>query len=139
MLETIDSVIVDVQAEIGKTSSALTIEGYQSAVMSALAELRWALPMNDTFKEHWLVKRAKRHALFILLTESAHKFKYKQINLQNRFDNYVRLVNMLDEEFARAIEADPAAFIDGVNTDTFGLSIKAGFVYDGLGNDITGA
>lgn len=139
MLETIDAVVAAVQIEIGKTASAITIDGYQSAVTSALRELGWTVPLTIEFREYWTVKRAKRHALFILLTESAHKFKYKQINLQNRFDNYVKLVNLLDEEFSRAIEADPAAFTNAVNTDAFGLSIKAGFIYDGLGNDITGA
>src|SRR6056297_1679867 len=65
----------------------------------ALNELGWSLPISDQVKSYWLIQRGKRHALDILRTESAFKFKYKQINLNQRFEHLDRLINVLDETF----------------------------------------
>lgn len=103
----------------------------------ALNELGWSLPISDQVKSYWLIQRGKRHALDILRTESAFKFKYKQINLNQRFEHLDRLIKVLDETFLKALESDPNLFGATNVSDLFGTYIGNGIVYDQHGNDIT--
>lgn len=111
---------------------------YKNAIDDALRETGWVLPAETNFKIYWIKQRARRHLFFMLLSESAHKFKYKQINLQQRFGHYSKLIEKMDEDFAAIQESNPAEF-SGVDAfKAFGTVAGAGFSYEPLtGRDIT--
>jgi len=79
--------------------------------------------------------------LYTLVIQQAHKFRYKQIHLQQRFDQYFKLISKLDEAFAKALEEDISLFPPTINLGEFAeyinMYVPAGFVYDQLGQDLT--
>jgi len=110
----------------------------EQSINQALAELNWALPMDDVQKEYWIIERSKRFVLYSLLFESAKKFRFKQIFLQQRFDNYFRLLQKMDDDLLAAIENNPDLFdVAGFPSDKLFSYITTGFTYDGLGRDTT--
>ncbi|RLI01786.1 hypothetical protein DRO30_03600, partial [Candidatus Bathyarchaeota archaeon] len=72
------------EEEIKGLSSYLISSDYSNACDDASKETGWSFPVSGDFKIFWIKQRAKRHLFFYLLTESAHKFKFEQINLQHR-------------------------------------------------------
>lgn len=82
-----------------------------------------------------MVERTKRHAIQILLIESASKFQYKQIYLQHRFQNYLKLIQLLDGLFEKAIEDYPLLFDVGTY-DRFVEYIGNSFQYDIAGREV---
>jgi len=137
MLTTLNDIIVRVQVGMGTSSSFLTEEGYTAAAEEALAELGYSLPITEYIRASWTIKRAKRHALFILYIESANRFQYKQIRLNHRFDHYHKIIQTLDKEYERALEEDWLDFLDAPPNHLFGTKIDAGFSYDVFGKDRT--
>lgn len=137
MLESTDDVVVLLTNHMSTTASALTYEGQVAAVDTAMSELNWSFPISDSTKILWIVKRSLRHACFILWVASAQKFKYKQVNLQQRFDHYKELIENMDKEYDSALLSNSAAFLNVETYRMFGTSIGAGFVYDGIGRDLT--
>jgi len=133
-----DELIISVQTLMGGSSSKLSGDGFISAAGQAEAELGWSYPLSDARKCYWLVERARRHGIYVLMVESAHKFQFKQIHLEHRFKHYIQLVENLDIAFVKALEDFPELFdmIDG-GYDDFATMINPGFVYDSLGRDIT--
>ena len=125
------------QQEVKGLSSYLVTDDYNNAVDDALRETAWSFTISGVFKEYWIKQRAKRHLFFSLYTESAHKFKYKMINLQNRFSHYDKMIKGLDEAFAKAIEERPDLFTGVEAFKLFGTQIGAGFAYDQIGKYIT--
>jgi hypothetical protein len=125
--------------EVKGLDNYLVADDYSNALDDAARET-WALPVTTDFRIFWVKERAKRHLFFYLMTESAHKFKYKQINLQQRFEHYKEIIfgkGGMDEKFAEAIEENPAEF-SGVDTfKMFGTKVDAGFAYDDVGQDIS--
>jgi hypothetical protein len=77
-------------------------------------------------------ERAKRHIFFYLLSESAHKFKYEQINLQHRFEHYRKIVRDMDWRYDKAKEEFYLEFSEASTVNAFGTKIDAGFQYDPL-------
>jgi hypothetical protein len=127
--------VAAIELELSSTSRNLSDEEMEQAAKKSMLELRWVYPIQDSFKEYWAIERGKRHALAILLNVSAHKFKYKQINLNQRFDHYFKLLKSMDEEFAKVIDDYPTIF-PGVETEHgFTSYIPAGFEEDFLGRD----
>lgn len=97
-------------------------------------ETGWPLPVEGNDRITWFLRRATRHALYLLLVMNANKFKYKQINLQQRFEHYLKLIEMEDAAWLAAdIPLDTAE--DRIAS--FGNVASAGFAYDHLGRDIT--
>ena len=92
-------------------------EAYEDAAKSSLKELGWVTPVTHPLKEYWVVERATRHAIFILMIEAARKFRYKQIHLQNRFEHYNRILALLDAQFEAAKKENPELFADSVFVD----------------------
>jgi hypothetical protein len=137
MLSTNDEVIEIVILQMSTAADALSSDGMNSAVDTALAELKWTLPISDSVKSFWLIKRSVRHACFILWVASAQKFKYKQVNLNQRFEHYEKLIAMMDKEFEVAMTNDTALFAGVEPYKLFGMAISAGFIYDGIGQDLT--
>lgn len=110
---------------------------YENACDDASRDTGWAYPVAEGFKTLWQKERAKRYLFFYLASQSAHKFKIKQISLKDRFDNYLKLIKFMDAAFKEIQEERPDEFA-GVNPfHMFGTKIDAGFATDPLGRDIT--
>lgn len=130
--------ITTITLEVKNLDTYLEADDYTNAISDAQAETGWTLPQDEAIKLFWLKKRTKRHLFFYLYTESAHKFKYKQINLQQRFEHYKEAIKGMDEEFVAFQEDRPDLFGDVEPFHAFGTKIDAGFGYEGqTGKDIT--
>ena len=110
---------------------------YENAADAAARETEWAYPVSTDFKTHWTLERAKRHLFFYLATQTAHKFKVKQISLNMKFDHYFKLIGYMDKAFKEVVEERPDEFANVDPYTLFGSKIDAGFAYDPLGRDIT--
>ena len=110
---------------------------YDNAVNNAQRDTGWTCPVTVAFQIQWLKERAKRWLFFFLWSESAHKFKFEQINLQNRFEHYQILIKYMDEQFEAAKEENIAEFAGAQSYELFGTKIEAGFQYDEIGQDTT--
>jgi hypothetical protein len=135
-INSVDEFKSKLQGGLGAAYNHLEPTEIEFAINQALSELGWTLPITELTRESWAIKRGKRHALDVLCTVSAHKFKYKQINLNQRFEHYFALIKTMDEEYRWALEND-LALIDVSSTDMFGVYIRNGFVYDQYGRDVT--
>jgi len=132
-----NELIVKLQQEVKGLTSYLEEEDYDNAIDDALRDTGWSLPTTVNFNIIWIKDRAKRHLFFYLQSESAHKFKFEQINLQHRFAHYSKLIEIADKNFEEAKRDNPEHF-SGVDAfKTFGHQVDAGFAYDGNGRDIT--
>ena len=117
-------------------SSYLDSPQIEFAANQALDELEWSFPIEAGAKRFWAVQRAKRHAMDLLKTSAAYKFKYKQINLNQRFEHLSKQIWQMDSDFKEAMKNDVTLFgIDACKT--YGTYLGNGFVYDQYGNDIT--
>ena len=126
-----------VKIQLSSLSSLITADGYEFVCFVAEQELGWLYPVTDPTRQYWLINRATRHALNILRIASANKFKYKQVNLQNRFEHFDKLIQEMDEEYNTAMNTNVALFA-GVDTyRMFGTKIDAGFSYGIDGSDTT--
>ncbi len=126
--------------EVKGLTSYLVDNDYDNAADDAVRETGWVYPVSGNFKEYWTKQRIKRHLFFYLYTESAHKFKYKQINLNHRFEHYHKMLfgkGGMDEKFAEAIEERPDLFAGVSVSHLFGTKVDAGFQYSPTGRDTT--
>lgn len=126
------------RTEVKGLSTYLENDDYLNACNDASRETGWSFPVSTDFKILWQKQRAKRYLFFYLFSESSYKFKYKQINLQQRFDHLERLIKMLDKEFMDVQEARSDAFANVSTFNLFGAKVDAGFAYESqTGVDIT--
>lgn len=132
-----DEMATLIEVEVKGLTSYLDAVDYTNATDDARRETGWSFPVSDTFKIYWLKTRAKRHIFFYLLSESAHKFKVEQINLQHRFDHYKEIIKFMDKEFQQIMEDRPDQFASADPFKMFGTKIDAGFSYDSAGVDTT--
>ncbi len=116
---------------LGTSSKLLNEDAKLLAVSQALTELKYTYPLDKPMEQLWAIKRGMRHALDILRVESAHRFKYKQLSLNHRFNHYNELIGTLDKEFE-----DSFPELSGYMHSFY---IESGFVYDRFGNDVTKA
>ena len=135
-IENKKELIDTVQKLMGASYSKVSDDGFLHAVNQAIMELHWDLPETDSIKCYWLIERARRHVISVLVVESANKFRYKDIHLHNRFNQYFKLITFMDDEFKNAIEEYPLLFDIGIHTNLFDY-ITTGFQYDFNGNDVT--
>lgn len=126
-----------VTLEVKGLKDKLDSNDHENAVANAQRETGWALPQTSDFRVQWLKERTKRWLIYFLQVESASKFKFEQINLQQRFSNYTELLKMMDQQFKDAIEENPSEFAGVDAFRMFGTKIDAGFSYDDLGADTT--
>jgi hypothetical protein len=127
-----------VKVQLSGLSSLVTTDGYEFACDQAYNELGWSYPVTNPTQVLWMIKRATRHALDILRIASANKFKYKQVNLQHRFDHFQKLIEDLDKEFLEALTYDIAPLGSGLSSfKLFGTKLDAGFSYGIDGTDET--
>jgi hypothetical protein len=125
-----------VSIELGGLASKVSVDAFESASDKVIDEVHWNYPITDSFKTFWFLERGKRHLIQIFLIESAHKFKYKQIHLNQRFDHYLLLIKKMDEDFLRAVEENPEAFPTAAGGAPFPDYIKNTFTYDFLGRSL---
>ena len=125
-----------VSIEMGALASKIATDAFESASNKTYNEVQWPYPISDPFKEYWFLERGKRHLLQIFLLESAHKFKYKQIHLNQRFDHYLLLLKKADEDFLQAIEDNPEAFPTPAGGGSFPDYIANTFTYNFLGRSL---
>lgn len=107
---------------------------FTEVMRTAERETGWLLPIEGNGRITWFLRRATRHALYLLLVMNANKFKYKQINLNQRFEHYLKLIEMED---AAWLAADIPLDTSEDRIAAFGSVASAGFAYDALGRDIT--
>lgn len=134
-VQDLDDFTDKITIELGSLASSVGADAFERCSDKTLEELQWAYPVTDPFKSYWIVQRGKRHLIQIFMIESAHKFKYKQIHLNQRFDHYFVLLKNMDEEFLRAIEENPGAFPSSFGGIAFPFYIANTFTYDFLGKD----
>ena len=144
MISDLIELMEGIYKQLGQSSSLLEgdiddDEGdYGTAAKIALSELGLSLPLSDSKMEYWLSFRGKRHALDIIRTSSARKFKYKQINLDQRFHHFNTMIREMDEAYAYALETDVDLMgLSGVNAYKYISYIRPGFVYSDTGKDLT--
>ena len=126
------------KAEVKGLSNYLQwTEDYDHACDDAARETGWTFPITTDFKILWMKQRAKRHLFFYLYTESAHKFKIKTLNLDQRFAHYRSLIRDMDREYRGIQAAYPYEFEGGSVWEMFPNKIDSGFQYDDLGRDTT--
>ena len=121
---------------MGGSSTKVSETGYIQAAQQTETELKWIYPISDDTKSYWMVERMRRHALYILMVESAHKFQYKQIHIEHRFKHYIQLLEKCDQDFLKAVEEFSDLFDQGT-WDNFAYYLAPGFIYDSLGRDVT--
>jgi hypothetical protein len=129
--------LLKLEKEVKGLHQYLTPEDYENAAVDSINEFDSSYPVSGSLLEYWVKKRAKRHLFFYLLTESAHKFKFEQINLQHRFDHYSKLIEMDDKQFEKFQEERPDLFAGVDSYKMFGTKVDAGFAYAEYGTDIT--
>jgi len=137
VLNNINDLIEHLEFTLGASSTFITLDGYEAAIEEALLELDTSFPVTDNFLSNWIIKRAKRHILFILYIESANRFQYKQLRLNHRFDHYQKIIEGMDAEFEKEKEEDWTRFINVSPDKMFGTQIRAGFQYNKFGTDKT--
>lgn len=132
-----DQCIQKVQRQIGPLRDKVESDAISQALDTTLMETGWTLPTSDSFIQYWIISRTKRHLFYTLLSSTAYKFKFKQINLQNRFEHFAILVKDADRQFKDAIEEHPDKFTNVSVVHAFGTKIDAGFAYNIMGHDLT--
>jgi hypothetical protein len=120
-----------IELSLGSSTRLLSEEAKEFAAQQAMSELNFSYPVTKPFEQLWAIERGKRHAIDILRVEAAHRFKYKQLSLNHRFNHYNELLRVMDEKFEEALPE----LAGGMRT----FYIESGFVYDIYGNDVTKA
>jgi len=139
---TFDDLVDLLPTEVKGLSRYLEAIDYENAVQDASRETGWTFPITgtDTIKtflmEYWVKSRAKRHLFFYLMSESAHKFKYDVISLNQRVEHYKAILDQMDKQLTSFVEENPELFIANA-ADWFCTKIDAGFAYTTVGEDIT--
>jgi len=119
--------ITAVRVQVKSLTNYLVDGDYKEAINNAERDTGFALPVSTSFQIKWMILRTKRHLFDFLLSESAHKFKFEQINLQHRFDHYKILVAQMDKDFEKALEDNLHEFAGVDASHLFGTKIDAGF------------
>jgi len=136
-IENIEEYIEEIQTALGGLSDHLGDSAVEFVAEQALNETGFSYPLTGTTK-FWGVQRGKRHAIDILRTTAAYKFKYKLISLNQRFDHLDKLIKDLDEVWYTALKTDPVLISIGIDINqTFGTYLGNGFIYDQSGVDRT--
>ena len=132
-----NELIVRLQRAMRVQVNDLEADDYVDAIDDAEQELGWTLPQTDSFKLKWIRTRAVRHLLYLLQTGAARKFRFEGAHLHHRFKHYSTMIDIMDKEFATAVE-EQAHLFEGVDAyKLFGSKIDAGFSSNELGEDTT--
>ncbi len=137
VINDIDEHVEYIELSLGTSMRLLSTEAKEFAAQQALDELGYSYPITKSVKQIWAIERGKRHALDILRIESAHRFKYKQLSLNHRFNHYNDLIQIMDKQFEEALAYLPE--LSGIEGGKYTFYIDNGFVYDRYGKDVTKA
>lgn len=129
--------ITRLKQEVKGLTSYLVDDDYTNASTDAINEFASSYPVSDQEMQVWVKRRAKRHLFFYLMSEAAHKFKFEQINLQQRFEHYRDLIKSEDAAFLAFMEERPDLFAGVETFKMFTTKVDAGFSYDSIGHDTT--
>jgi len=130
--------ILLVTEELKGLSSQFVADDYSNSVADAERDCGWTLPQSTDFKIKWLKERMKRHLFSYLLDQSLYKFKYKNINLRDRFQNLTKRVAGMDTAFEKAQEEFIYEFADVSAFNMFPNQIDSGFATESqTGKDLT--
>jgi hypothetical protein len=129
-----DSFIDGIKLRMGTNASNLTDEGFEVGAETAMNELGWSYPVDHPLKTFWAFQRGVRHSVHILLIESAHKFRYKEIFLQNRYSHYRSIIDDMDKAFEVAKEENPALFADSTFVDENTLASSLSYYIPNYGD-----
>ncbi len=133
----IDDFIDQIKLALGDLETRLEEPALEFAAEQALDETGFSYPLSSSAK-YWAIQRGKRHAIDVLRSTSAYKFKYKQISLNQRFDHLDKMIENLDSVWYIALKTDPALISIGIDiSTTFGTYLGNGFIFDQYGNDVT--
>lgn len=130
-----ETLITQTKAIMGGSFDKVSDGGYEQSAAQAELELDLTYPVTDTTLSYWIVERLRRHVLYVLMVESAHKFQYKKIHIDNRFKHYIQLIEKMDQDWLDAMDENPDLF--GSVYSDFSFYLTPGFVYNKLGEDIT--
>lgn len=123
--------------ELKSLASNFDNDDYVNAIGDAKRDTGFSTFTTD-FQIKWIKERAKRHLFFYLYSVAASKFKYKQVNLQHRFEHYGKIIDSLDKQFEKVLEEEPHLFVGASVFELFGSKIDAGFASEPqTGRDIT--
>lgn len=117
------------QEEVKGLSSSLVDADYSNAIDQAERDTGWSMPQTAAFNLKWMIERSKRHLFFFLLSESASKFRFKEIHLQQRFEHYRELIDKMDKDFEKAQDEYAFEFAGVSAYQQMGTKIDAGFAY----------
>lgn len=117
-------------------SSRLEDHHIEFAANQALDELCFSLPITNSTRSYWTIQRGKRHALDLLRTAAAFRFKYKQISLNQRFEHLDKIIEKMDTDFQKAMDNDPN-LMDLDIDEMFGTYLGNGILTDQFGNDVS--
>ncbi len=123
--------------EIRALSSNFVAADYADAVDAAERETGFVFPNTSDFQTKWLLSRTKRALFFSLLSENVTSFKFKQINLQDKFKNLKQIVSDMDKDFETAQTEYMSEFANVEELQMFGHKADAGFSYDDFGRETT--
>jgi len=126
------------EQEVKGLTSYLVSDDFSNALDDASRETGWGFPISGDKKIHWQKQRAKRHLHFYLVSETAHKFKYKQISMNQRFEHHWKIISGMDKLWTDA-QDDLLIELSGAESyELFGTKVDAGFAYEEqTGQDIT--
>ena len=135
-IENIDEFQEQIAISLADLADRLEADAIEFAAEQALDETGFDYPLTAGSIKYWAIQRAKRHAVDLLRTTAAFKFKYKQISLHQRFEHLDKMIVQMDEAWSDALKTDPALF--DVDTEkVFGTYLGNGFIYSQYGQDIT--
>lgn len=129
--------IQKIRSSLGSSAELLGSGEYEFVAYQTLNELGVDYPIDNRTLQLWGIERGKRHAIDILRIQSAHRFKYKQLSLNHRFNHYDAILKEMDRKFEEALNSDPDLLGVDLLTGSYGTYIENGFVYDQFGNDIS--
>lgn len=133
-----DEMITLVHQELKRLSSKLDSDDFANACSDAARDTGWAFPISGTFRIFWQKQRAKRHLFFMLLSESLPLVKVNQLNMNQRVDNYMKVIEKMDEDFRLAMEENMDEYLGVDDVQLMGTKADAGFRYESqTGRDLT--
>ena len=134
-IDTRETLVQNTKDIMGGSFDKVSDAGYTQASFQTELELSLTYPVTDTIMSYWAVERLRRHVIYVLMVEAAHKFQYKQIHLEHRYKHYIQLIEKMDREWLEAMDDNPDLF--GSVYSDFSFYLSPGFVYSKLGEDIT--
>ena len=134
-----DDLIERAQLLMGSSVDLIPEDSLEQLAEQAIVDIGVSTyPITDPVLCKWAIERMRRHMTYLVMVTQAHSFKVKQLSLQQRFDNYLRLIDKMDKDWQDELENNPHKFAGVSESHLFGSKIDAGFAYESqTGIDLT--